>query len=208
MQPSYTTPQLDQTTSGPDVLPASQNVVDHDLEGAAEIQPEPLNDFDGDAEFDMFWNTYMSGAKKGLEHEDNTRMRGESSPLDLCWESNPQSNSSLDTASLQQLIGFSRGSPIAHEEYSGGAVHVGMKSLFMTRQILYLSAHHQTRVMWRLSAFPPVRLTGPQSLAVQQMLLTHCLVGLRLLQGSLEAALLCPRMPPSARTRTLYIRRR
>lgn len=84
----------------------------------------------------------MSGAQMGLEHEDHDMMHGGSSPSDLRWESNPQPISFLNTARLQQLVDFSHESAVAHEDSSGGAVHVGMNSLFMTLQILYLSAHH------------------------------------------------------------------
>ena len=101
-----------------------------------------MNDIDGDSAFDAFWNTYMSGAQTGLEHEDHNMMCGGSSPSDLRWESNPQPISSLNTASLQQLVDFSHESAVVHEDSSGGAVHVGMNSLFMTLQILYLPAHH------------------------------------------------------------------
>ena len=103
--------------------------------------PEPLNDFDGDASFDAFWNTYMSGARNGLEYEDNYTMRAGSSPLDPRRASSPQPISFLNTASLQQLIDSSHESAIAQGDSPGGAVHVGMNSVFMAPQILYLSAH-------------------------------------------------------------------
>ena len=97
---------------------------------------EPLNDLDGDASLDALWNTYMSGAKCGLEYEDNYMMRGETSFLNPHPESSPQPISPLNTSSLQQLIDSSHESTIAHEDFPSGAL-IGMNSVFTALQILY-----------------------------------------------------------------------
>ena len=130
VQPSCTTTQLDRTTSGQDLLPTSQVLVAHDSGGAAEIQDsEPLDCIDGEVSFDAFWRTYMSGAENGLEFEDDDMMRSENSPPGGPKEPSPQPNPFLDTASLHQLTDSSHETAIAHEDSSGGAVHVGMNSV-------------------------------------------------------------------------------
>ena len=109
---------------------------------AADVHyPAPLNDLDGDAEFDALWNTYTSVVENGLESGDNHMTGGGSSPLDPFSEPSPQSLSSLTTTSLQELVDSNHASAIAHKDSPVGAVGVGMNSLFMTVQILYLSSH-------------------------------------------------------------------
>ena len=131
-KPSYNTFQFDQTTSGQDLLPTSQGVVDHELGAAADPQdPGPLDGFDDDAVFDALCNTYTTDAHNGLEHEDDHMMWG-GSPLDPCF---------LNTASLQDLIDSSHESATAPKGSASEEAGVGKNSLFMTLQTPCLPAY-------------------------------------------------------------------
>lgn len=127
---SYNTLQIDQTTSGQDLLSNSQGFVDQELAAAADLQiPEHLNDFDGDAAFDALWNVYRSGADNGLEYQDDYMMRGGSPPLDPCAESSLQPMSSLNTASPQELIHSNHESAATHKDSLSGEVGVDFNSV-------------------------------------------------------------------------------
>ena len=104
---------------------------------AADLQYSGLlHDMDGDAAFDVLWNSNMSGEKNGLEYEDDYMIRGGNFILDPCAESSHQPMFSLNTASLRELVNSSHESATAYKDSPSGAVGVGMKYLFMTVQIL------------------------------------------------------------------------
>ena len=135
--------QFDQTTSGRDLSPTLQGVVDHELGAAADPQdPGILNDLEVNAAFDALCNTHTIGAHSGLDYEDDHMMRSRDSPLDPCAESRHRPMFSLNTASLQELIDSDDESAAADQDSPSEEAGVGKKYLFMTLQIPCLPAHH------------------------------------------------------------------
>ena len=104
---------------------------------AADLQyPGALDDFDGDAAFDALWNVCSNGANNGLEYQDDCMMWGGNSPLDPYAEPSNQTMSSLNSINLQELIHPNHESTSTHKNSPSGEVGVGMKSLFLTLQML------------------------------------------------------------------------